>query len=69
MKIIITEKQADKLFGQKIKCKCGHSWDEEKKINILIFVIYVVGTIKQINIMMKNYLIFGRKKPKRNDIY
>ena len=31
MKIIITEKQADKLFGQKIKCKCGHSWDEEKK--------------------------------------
>ena len=31
MKIIITEKQADKLFGEKIKCKCGHSWDEEKK--------------------------------------
>jgi|LakMenEpi03Aug12_release.lakeMendotaPanAssembly.Ray.scaffolds.fasta_scaffold12381_13 hypothetical protein len=31
MKIIITEKQADKLFGEKIKCKCGHSWDKEKK--------------------------------------
>ncbi len=31
MKIIITEKQADKLFGKKIKCKCGHSWTKEKK--------------------------------------
>jgi hypothetical protein len=30
MKIIITEKQADKLFGEKIKCKCGHSWVKEK---------------------------------------
>ena len=30
MKIIITEKQADKLFGEKIKCRCGHSWNKEK---------------------------------------
>jgi hypothetical protein len=30
MKIIITEKQADKLLGEKIKCKCGHSWTKEK---------------------------------------
>jgi len=29
MKIIITEKQADKLLGEKIKCKCGHSWTKE----------------------------------------
>ena len=31
MKIIITEKQAEKLFGEKIKCKCGHSWVKEKE--------------------------------------
>ena len=31
MKILITEKQAKKLFGEKIKCKCGHSWVKEKK--------------------------------------
>ena len=31
MKIIITEKQAEKLFGEKIKCKCGHSWTKEKE--------------------------------------
>jgi hypothetical protein len=31
MKILITEKQADKLFGEKIKCKCGHSWAKEKE--------------------------------------
>ena len=31
MKIVITEKQAEKLFGEKIKCKCGHSWSKEKK--------------------------------------
>ena len=31
MKIIITEKQAEKLFGDKIKCQCGHSWTKEKK--------------------------------------
>jgi hypothetical protein len=31
MKILITEKQVDKLFGEKIKCKCGHSWVKEKK--------------------------------------
>jgi hypothetical protein len=31
MKIIITEKQADKLFGERIKCKCGHSWKTENK--------------------------------------
>ena len=31
MKILITEKQVDKLFGEKIKCKCGHSWTKEKK--------------------------------------
>lgn len=30
MKILITETQAEKLFGEKIKCKCGHSWVEEK---------------------------------------
>ena len=30
MKIVITEKQAEKLFGDKIKCKCGHSWEKEK---------------------------------------
>jgi len=29
MKILITEKQAEKLFGEKIKCKCGHSWTKE----------------------------------------
>jgi hypothetical protein len=31
MKILITEKQANKLFGDKLKCKCGHSWVIEKK--------------------------------------
>jgi hypothetical protein len=31
MKILITEKQAEKLFGEKIKCRCGHSWTKEKK--------------------------------------
>jgi hypothetical protein len=30
MKILITEKQAEKLFGEKIKCRCGHSWNKEK---------------------------------------
>lgn len=30
MKILITEKQAEKLFGENIKCKCGHSWVKEK---------------------------------------
>ena len=30
MKIIITEKQLEKLIGEKIKCKCGHSWVKEK---------------------------------------
>ena len=31
MKIIITEKQADILFGNEIKCsKCDHSWKKEK---------------------------------------
>lgn len=30
MRIIITEKQAEKLFGENIKCKCGHSWKNEK---------------------------------------
>ena len=31
MKIIITEKQADILFGNKIHCsKCDHSWKKEK---------------------------------------
>jgi len=29
MKIIITEKQAEKLISKKIKCKCGHSWIKE----------------------------------------
>jgi hypothetical protein len=29
MKILITEKQAEKLFGEKIKCRCGHSWSEK----------------------------------------
>jgi hypothetical protein len=33
MKILITEKQAKKLFGEKIKCKCGHSWVIEKDDN------------------------------------
>lgn len=33
MKIIITEKQAEKLFGEKIKCQCGHSWEKEKEDN------------------------------------
>ena len=31
MKIIITEKQANKLFGDIIRCKCGHSWKQDKK--------------------------------------
>jgi len=31
MKILITEKQVEKLFGDKIKCRCGHSWVKEKK--------------------------------------
>ena len=32
MKIIISEKQSELLFEQKIKCpKCKHSWDKEKK--------------------------------------
>lgn len=31
MKILITEKQAEKLFGEKIECKkCEHSWTKEK---------------------------------------
>jgi hypothetical protein len=30
MKILISEKQAKKLFGEQIKCKCGHSWIKEK---------------------------------------
>ena len=31
MKIIITERQADKLFGDKIVCKkCDHSWKIRK---------------------------------------
>jgi hypothetical protein len=30
MKIIITEKQLEKLVGDKIVCKCGHSWKKEK---------------------------------------
>jgi hypothetical protein len=31
MKIIITEEQADKLFGDKILCKkCDHSWKVRK---------------------------------------
>jgi hypothetical protein len=29
MKIIITEKQMTKLVGEKITCKCGHSWNEK----------------------------------------
>jgi len=29
VKIIITEKQAEKLFGETIKCQCGHSWKKE----------------------------------------
>ena len=29
MKIIITEKQEKRIFGEKIKCKCGHSWVKE----------------------------------------
>lgn len=29
MKIIITEKQEKRIFGEKIKCKCGHSWIRE----------------------------------------
>lgn len=31
MKILITEKQAEKLLGEKIKCRCSHSWVKEKK--------------------------------------
>lgn len=46
MKIIITEKQAEKLFGEKIKCKCNHSWIKEKKTKNLIYVIFVVGIKK-----------------------
>ncbi len=30
MIIKITESQAKKLFGEKIECKCGHSWVKEK---------------------------------------
>lgn len=30
MKIIITERQAQKLFGETINCKCGHTWTKEK---------------------------------------
>ena len=31
MKIIITEKQADKIFTEKIVCeKCEHSWKKEE---------------------------------------
>ena len=30
MRILITEKQAKKLFGDKVKCRCGHSWVIEK---------------------------------------
>lgn len=29
MKIIITEEQKNRIFGDKIKCKCGHSWKIE----------------------------------------
>lgn len=30
MRILITEKQADKLFGNKVTCKkCDHSWKTE----------------------------------------
>ena len=30
MKIIINESQFKKLVGENIKCKCGHSWKNEK---------------------------------------
>jgi hypothetical protein len=30
VKIIITERQAQKLFGETINCKCGHKWKKEK---------------------------------------
>lgn len=30
MKIIITEKQLKILTGEKIKCKCSHSWTKKK---------------------------------------
>lgn len=32
MKILITEKQADRIFNDKIKCeKCEHSWKKENE--------------------------------------
>jgi hypothetical protein len=34
MKIILTEKQADRIFNDKVECeKCEHSWDIEKSDN------------------------------------
>ncbi|MFN9956222.1 MAG: hypothetical protein ACK55I_24255, partial [bacterium] len=57
MKIIITEKQADKLFGEKIKCKCGHYFNKENKEK-QPYLCHMCGFYKNFYFFNFNYLLY-----------
>jgi hypothetical protein len=63
MKIIITEKQADKLFNQKVVCKkCNHSWKIEKN-DKLPFLCHMCGWNQELKKYQDDELLkFWRKE-------